>query len=146
DAGEGVTVTVSQADEHTAGKGEALAGFTLARVLPGKRPMAWAGLVAILLAFLAIPVWTHATRERVEPDYDRPGATRMDASWSTGALSSAHHGLGDNCEACHVEPFVAVRDGTCLACHTDISDHAAQPRQSLARGPLKWGEAIQWQV
>src|SRR5690606_36509681 len=50
------------------------------------------------------------------------------------------------CEACHVEPFVAVRDETCLTCHQDIADHAAQPRQSLARGPLPWGDAVQWQV
>jgi hypothetical protein len=34
-------------------KAEALAGFSLGSVLPGKRAMAWAGLAAILLAFLA---------------------------------------------------------------------------------------------
>ena len=70
----------------------------------------------------------------------------MDASWRTGALSSVHHGLEDNCEACHVEPFVAVRDQTCLACHRDIGDHAAQPRQSVARGPPGGLDKIQWDV
>jgi hypothetical protein len=48
----------------------------------------------------------------------------MDASWRTGALSVRHHGLEDNCEACHTEPFVAVRDEACLTCHKDIGDHA----------------------
>jgi hypothetical protein len=143
--GDAIVVTVRQVEERR-GKDEALGGFALARVLPGKRPIAWAGLVAILVAFLAIPIWTHATRERVEPDYRTPGVVKMDASWRTGALSSVHHGLENNCEACHVEPFVAVRDSACLACHTDIADHAAQPRQTLARGPMKWGDAIQWQV
>jgi hypothetical protein len=70
----------------------------------------------------------------------------MDASWRTGALSSVHHGLEDQCEACHVEPFVAVRDQTCLACHEDIGDHAAQPRQAVARGPLAGFDKVQWDV
>jgi hypothetical protein len=145
DEGGQAVVTVRQAEERV-DKAGALGGFALASVLPGKRPLAWAGLAVILLAFLAIPIWTHATRERVAPDYDRPGAVRMDASWRTGALSSVHHGLEDQCEACHTEPFVAVRDETCLTCHEDIAGHAAQPRQSAARGPMSWGDAAQWQV
>jgi hypothetical protein len=141
-----VAVVVRQVEAQAVDKSGALGGFALGSVLPGKRPMAWAGLAAILLAFLAVPVWSHLTRPAAEPDYDRPGAVMMDASWRTGALSSVHHGLEDQCEACHVEPFVAVRDETCLTCHEDIADHAAQPRQSVARGPLPWGDAVQWQV
>lgn len=144
--GEATVITVRRAETHEGGKAEALGGFSIAAVLPGKRPMAWAALAAILVAFLAVPVWSHLTRARAEPDYDRPGAVMMDASWRTGALSSVHHGLEDQCEACHAEPFVAVRDETCLACHADIADHAEQPRQSLARGPMSWGDAVQWQV
>ena len=141
-----VAITIRQVAELGGGKDEALGGFSLAHVLPGKRPLAWAGLAAILLAFLALPVWSHLNRARAEPDYDKPGAVMMDASWRTGALSSVHHGLEDNCEACHVEPFVAVRDETCLTCHEDIADHAAQPRQSLARGSLGGGDAALWQL
>lgn len=140
------TITIRRIEDRAGDKAETLGGFALASVLPGKRPVAWAGLAAILLAFLAVPIWTHATRAEKEPDYDRTGATLMDASWRTGALSFAHHGLEDNCEACHTEPFVAVRDETCLSCHQDIADHAAQPRQSLARGPLSPGDAVQWQI
>ena len=141
-----VEITVRQAGGRAKDKHEALAGFSLGSVLPGKRAMAWAGLAAILLAFLAIPVWTHVTRERVKPDFDKPGAVMMDASWRTGALSQAHHGLEDNCEACHVEPFVAVRDQSCLACHADIGDHAAPPRQALARGAPTGFDKVQWGV
>jgi len=146
--GEGgeVLVTVRPLAEQAEDKAEALAGFALRGVLPGKRTMAWIGLGVILLAFLAVPVWTHLTRSPRAPEYDRPGQVMMDASWRTGALSSVHHGLEDQCEACHVAPFVAVRDQTCLACHQDIADHAAQPRQAVARGPLPWGDAIQWSV
>ena len=139
-------VTIRQFETSEAGKGEALGGFSLAHVLPGKRPLAWAGLLAILIAFLAVPVWSHINRARAAPDYDRSGAVMMDASWRTGALSAKHHGLEDNCEACHTEPFVAVRDATCLSCHKDIADHAAQPRQSGARGPLGRFEQAQWDV
>ena len=128
-----IAIVVRQAEQRGADRAATLGGFSLARVLPGKRPMAWAGLAAILLAFLAVPVWSHLTRAPAKPDYDRPGAVTMDASWRTGALSSVHHGLEDQCEACHVEPFVAVRDQTCLTCHEDIADHAEQPRQSVAR-------------
>jgi len=140
-----VSVTVRRAD-GSPDKSEALAGFSLGGALPGKRVMAWAAFVAILLAFLAVPIWTHMTRDRVKPDYDRSGATLMDASWRTGALSLKHHGLEDNCEACHAEPFVAVRDKTCLTCHEDIADHAAQSRQADSRGPLSPGAAVQWKI
>lgn len=141
-----VAITVRQVAERETGKADEQAGFALAHVMPGKRPLAWAALAAVLVAFLAVPIWSHATRETVAPDYDRQGAVFMDASWRTGALSSVHHGLEDTCEACHVEPFVAVRDETCVACHKDIADHAAQPRQSRARGPLPLGDAAQWQL
>lgn len=141
-----VAITIRQVADRETGKTDEQAGFALAHVMPGKRPLAWAALAAVLIAFLAVPIWSHVTRERVKPDYDRPGAVMMDASWRTGALSSVHHGLEDNCEACHTEPFVAVRDETCLTCHEDIADHAALPRQSVARGPLSAGDAVQWQV
>lgn len=141
-----VAVTVREIEDRVVDKHETLGGFSLGRALPRKRTMGWIALGAILLAFLAVPIWSHMNRERVKPDYDKPGAVMMDASWRTGALSVRHHGLEDNCEACHTEPFVAVRDEACLTCHKDIGDHAAQPRQASARGPLPWGDAIQWDV
>ncbi|HYD23416.1 MAG TPA: cytochrome c3 family protein [Croceibacterium sp.] len=141
-----VVIVVRKIAAREGSKVDDLAGFSLAHVLPGNRPVAWIGLLAILLAFLAVPVWSHMTRTRHKPDYDRAGAVLMDASWRTGALSSAHHGLEDNCEACHVQAFVAVRDAVCVACHTDIVEHAARPRQAVARGPLARFEQVQWNV
>lgn len=149
DTGEGgprVTITVRQrADDEGEGK-DRLRGFALSSALPGKRAMAWAGLVAILIAFLAIPIYTHLNRERVDPDLQAVGAVRMDASWSTGALSSAHHGLEDNCEACHVEPFVAVQDATCLTCHEGIADHADAPRMALGMPEFSGSDALLWDI
>ena len=139
-----VLITISQVEK--AAGGSDLEGFALASALPSKRIMAWVGLAAVLIAFLAIPIYSHLNRDQVKPDYDKSGAVRMDASWSTGALSQAHHGLEDNCEACHVEPFQSVRDETCLTCHEAIGDHAKIPRQLTSRGPLSKSDEWQWAV
>jgi hypothetical protein len=141
--GGATAITIRRAEDPEGGHGEATRSFALAGVLPGKRGVAWLSLVAILLAFLAVPIYSHLTRKPVKPDIDRPGAVLMDASWSPGALSKAHHALEGNCEACHVQAFVAVRDNACLACHTDIGDHADHARLLAARGPTSWGEGFQ---
>lgn len=147
DGGEPVTLTVRQAEEKEGARADKVAGFTLGDVVPSKRIMAWVALAAILVAFLAVPIFSHLTRERVKPDYDKDGAVLMDASWSTGSLSMAHHGLEDNCEACHVEPFVAVTDKTCLTCHEELNgDHADRDRLDISRAPLSTGDSIQWAV
>ena len=141
-----LVITVRQrADDEGAGK-DRLRGFALASVLPGKRVLSWVGLVAVLVAFLAIPIHSHLTRERVEPQLNVPGTVRMDASWSTGALSSVHHGLADNCESCHVEPFEAVQDAACLTCHEGLGDHAAADRMSQGRPPFTGSDAFLWRV
>ncbi|MGB3379369.1 MAG: cytochrome c3 family protein [Allopontixanthobacter sediminis] len=142
------TITISQT-ENAAQSSDDLAGFSLASTLPGKRKTAWLALSAILIAFLAVPIYSHLTRPAASPTSDDPrnkGAVAMDASWSTGSLSQAHHSLEDNCEACHSEPFKSVQDTTCLTCHEDIADHADKPRQLTGRGPMSTGDALQWAV
>ncbi|GAA5054521.1 cytochrome c3 family protein [Erythrobacter westpacificensis] len=140
-------VTIRQAETNAGEAKDRLGGFALGGALPSKRAMAWAALVAILVAFLAVPIYTHATRTVVsDPDIDEPGAVVMDASWSTGALSSVHHGLEDNCEACHVDAFVAVRDETCLTCHSGLGNHAEVDRQNIAMPEFTGGEAFLWSV
>lgn len=125
---------------------DAKRSFALEAALPSKRALSWVLLSAILLAFLAIPVTSHLMRERIEPDVDRPGGVALDASWSTGKLSRAHHALEDNCEACHVDAFVSVRDETCLTCHKEIGNHAEGPRLAIGRAPFGYGEGLQWAV
>lgn len=140
-------VTVRRREERESGEGKGAHGFTLASTwLPSKRPVAWGLLAAIFLAFLIVPIWSHLGREPAKPDDRTPGPVAMDASWTSGKLSLAHRGLEDNCEACHAEPFVAVRDDSCLTCHEKIGDHSARPKLTLARGPLSWGDAVQREV
>lgn len=144
--GDGPVVITVRKVEEVEGGADASTGFALASVMPGKRGMAWGALAIILAAFLVVPIWSHLHRPEVPPEIDRPGNVTMDAAWRTGKLSLAHHGLEDQCEACHTTPFVAVRDETCLTCHENIGDHAAMPRQAIARGPPEGFAAVLWKV
>lgn len=146
--GEGrVTITIRQAGDGAA-KPDAVRGFELASALPSKRAMAWlfAGLILALL--LAVPIITHATRTVIpnDPKKITPGQTVLDAAWSTGALSSKHHKLEENCEACHVDAFVSVREEVCVTCHKGLGDHAAKPRLVAGMPGLSAGDAALWKI
>ena len=139
-----LTITKAASNEAAV---DAKRSFALAGTLPAKRTISWALAGTILLAFLAVPIASHLTRERITTDdVDRARKVAFDSSWSTGKLSLAHHSLEDNCEACHVEAFVSVRDETCLTCHEDIGDHAEAPRLADGRAPHGLGEGFQWAV
>ena len=138
-------VTVTQ-EEREFGNRDAIRGFDLASAMPSKRAAAWIGVLVILGAFLVVPIWSSLAREDKQAGADGIDQVAWDSSWSTGKLSLAHHSLENNCEACHVEPFVSVRDETCLSCHEDIGDHADRPRLATSRGPMGTGEALLWQV
>jgi hypothetical protein len=126
-------------------EGEAVLGkaderrFSLVSVMPGKRPLAWLLAAAVLVVFLAWPVNEfYQRREREQAaEAERYNPDRM---WLSGHLSGVHKGLENNCTACHAEPFVAVRDTECQACHTRVHDHADKARLARARPDLdRWG-------
>lgn len=125
---------ISDAEEER----EEAQAFSLAGKLPGKRATAWLLLAAVLLGFLAVPIWGYF--ERNAQGSGSIYALHADRSWSSGPLSAAHHSLEKNCESCHVQAFVAVRDDACLACHKDVHDHAPPARIADARAaPTAWG-------
>lgn len=142
-----VQIVIEQVDKAKS-ESDPVAGFALASAMPSKRATAWIFSIAIVVLLLSIPVFTHLFRAPVEPDPEgrAEGQVLFDASWSTGDLSMAHHDLEDNCEACHVTPFVSVQDETCLTCHEEIDDHADMPRQALGMPPMSTGDAIQWDI
>ena len=142
-----LTLTQRKAEGDGGEAKDRLAGFGLTGTMPGKRAMAWTGLIAIIVAFLAIPIVSHLTRAPVaEPSVEGEGTVLMDAAWSTGALSSVHHGLEDSCEACHTQPFVAVTDNACLTCHEGLGDHAEGDRLVAGMPEFSGGEAFLWSV
>lgn len=115
------TVRRVEALSESAGEKDVSAVYTLKGLLPGKRMSAWTFAVLMLVAFLAVPIWSYATYKPLALDKDarRPAGVHGDTAWSSGQLSKAHANLRNDCQACHVEPFVAVRDNACLTCHTD---------------------------
>lgn len=117
--------------------------FSLRSKLPGKRASAWAFAFLILVAFLAVPIWTYASYKGVE---QRPERFHADQSWSSGPLSRAHKALEGDCQACHTQSFVAVQDNACVACHKDVHDHAALARLLQARGQPGLGGQMLAQV
>jgi len=138
-----VLLTIRQVDTAATRSGdlEDKRGFSLQGVLPGKRLTSWVMGIVILLAFLAVPVTSHLTRDPAS----KKGVIG-DTSWNPGALSAGHHKLTDNCESCHVDAFVSVRDETCMSCHKDTHDHADPGRIAAARGNLPLGDRILWSV
>jgi hypothetical protein len=131
----GIVLTIASVAGDSAEHDERV--FSLAHVLPGKRPSAWLLVVLILGIFLAWPVWHFA-----HPGKSGVIATQADRSWTPGALSAAHHALERDCAACHVQPFVSVRDTACLACHKDVHDHAPPAWLAGARAPPGAGGQI----
>ncbi len=140
--GEDIVLTVKRVDavSDSAETRSVSTLYTLKGLLPGKRLTAWGFVALILAAFLVWPIYTWSTWQGVE---ERPDQFHADTMWSSGELSSAHHALEKDCQACHVDAFVTVKDETCLTCHQeDAHEHAAKPRLLTARGAPEGLEKI----
>jgi predicted CXXCH cytochrome family protein len=105
--------------------------FSLAKVLPGKRPLAWALVLLVLGIFL---IWPLVTIHATDPKAVAKPHFHADEMWSSGGLSSVHKSLENNCKACHTKAGVAVRDDACVACHTKVHDHADPKKLAVAMG------------
>ena len=93
--------------------------FSLRTSVFGRRRTAWVTGLTILLLCLVLPLAGGAwiNHSRIHPD----------RQWSSGPLSKAHAFLEKDCQACHQQAFVAVRDTACLSCH-QAGDAAATAR------------------
>lgn len=133
-----VVILVEREEEEEAADADKL--FSLAGKLPGKRISAWGFALLILVACLAWPIWTYSQSRGIE---ERSDSFHADTMWTSGPLSEAHANLENDCQACHQNAFVSVRDSACQSCHTDVHDHAedarmaaAEPDPGLGRGFL----------
>ena len=133
-----IVITVDRDEEID--KEEADKLFGLAGKVPGKRISAWGFVALILIACLAWPIWSYYEYRNVD---ERPEGFHADTLWISGSMSDAHANLAEDCQSCHVEPFVSVRDSACIECHTDVADHAeldlmveAEPDPGAWRGFL----------
>ena len=130
-----VVVTVARAERRRGGSaaGDEAAVFSPPAAVFGKRRLAWALGLGILLACLAAPMAAFFLHQR-------HGVIHPDQQWSSGPLSSVHGFLRGDCQACHRQAFVAVRDEACAACHGANRDRASILRTArevrLAGGPF----------
>ncbi len=122
--GENIILLVERIDELSQSSKDVdeARAFSLAAVMPGRRMGAWAFALVVLLAFLVGPIWAWHSYRSVDV---RPQGYHADKAWLSGPLSSAHASLKNDCQACHVDAFVAVTDKACVGCHTGEHKEAA---------------------
>ncbi|GAA0648694.1 cytochrome c3 family protein [Sphingomonas ursincola] len=137
--GDAITLTVRRVEavsDSAEDKDEA-AIYSLKGLLPGKRMSAWGFALLVLIACLAWPVYTWSSYKDLayKEKISRPAGFHADTMWSSGKLSLAHKTLKNDCQSCHVDAFVSVRDNACMTCHQkDAGPHAPMARQLDARG------------
>lgn len=104
--------------------GERLRG-ELTLKLPRTRRYSYALALLVALAALGLPLLGYY-HDRAQATLERYGGP-TDQFWSSGPLASAHHlpEIVADCNVCHVEPFVMVRNEACLDCHTETAAHFA---------------------
>lgn len=117
--------------------------FSVGSVLPSKRISAYVLIALVLGVFLAWPIWVYSQRDPVDAQAVLAAQRKADGSgvapashasfspdsmWSPGALSQVHHGLEQQCSACHVNAFEPVQDTACAACHTNVHNHGDRTR------------------
>lgn len=146
--GDAIVLLVERVDElsQSAKDVDEVRAFSLRGLLPGRRISAWGFAALMLLAFIAGPIWAWQAYKDVDK---RPAGFHADGSWSSGPLSKAHAALKDDCQSCHVEPFVAVTDTACVSCHTGEHEkmsaaHANASTATLiaARAPPGAGDRV----
>lgn len=123
-----LTIRRADAVSHASEEKEEAKVFSLRGLAPPKRLTAWGLVLAILIGFLAVPIYSYATR-----DSRNIYSVKGDGAWSSGPLSQAHHALEGKCETCHQKAFVSVRDSACQTCHKSVHDHAPAARIAMAR-------------
>lgn len=137
--GDAVTLTVRRVEavSDSAEDKDEGAIYSLKGLLPGKRMSAWGFALLILIACLAWPIYTWSSYQDLayKEKVSRPAGFHGDTLWSSGKMSQAHKTLKNDCQACHVDAFVSVRDNACMTCHEkDAGPHAPLSRQLTARG------------
>lgn len=88
------------------------------------RRMSWFLMCVVALMSFVLPYY--ALQDPNLEDVVVSAGFPSDVHWSSGPLSSAHlaAGIAEQCDACHVQPFVITQDDACLDCHKTLNEHA----------------------
>lgn len=83
------------------------------------RSLGWVMFWLILSVSMLIPSLGFLTGM----DFMRSAPVPDDRQWLAGKLHDSHAFMSNNCESCHVIPFVPARDEECLNCHLSVRHH-----------------------
>ncbi len=88
------------------------------------RRSAWVLSLAILILFFLVPLTGFVYKPFGV--WLRTVPVLSDLSWNSGPISSAHSFFATDCNRCHEQAFVSVRDAVCTDCHKDTPHHFAE--------------------
>jgi predicted CXXCH cytochrome family protein len=95
------------------------------------RRTAWTLSLAVLLLFLLMPLAGFVYKPL--GIWLRTLPVVSDLSWNSGTISAAHSFFAADCNRCHEQAFVPVRNSVCTDCHKDTPHHVAEEfRESIA--------------
>jgi hypothetical protein len=118
-----VDITIEKiAEDIVAVASERMLPTSLAQTWLSKRSASWIGFILMLVLFLGFPLagFYDGNAKRVIEEFRLPD----DNTWLSGEISSPHRHFGNDCNTCHQQPFIKVRDSACLDCHQQITAHA----------------------
>lgn len=132
--GFGVAIELQPNDRIDASAFESAFRTDLSQTWLGKRAMAWAGVVLVLMFGLALPFFVMKLHHA---DQATPSWLLGDKFWNSGPLHQVHQqAIGDRCETCHEKLFQRVQDTACTECHRTTHDHIMPARLALTElGP-----------
>ncbi len=86
-----------------------------------RRLWSWVGAIVTLLVFLIAPIMYFSAHQ--EQSVKQTAGVRPDSAWNSGPISGSHRFVSDQCNICHQEAFVPVKDEACGACHALTTHH-----------------------
>jgi predicted CXXCH cytochrome family protein len=82
----------------------------------------WTLTIGVAAIFLLVPIGTFLGPSMRKMLRGAP-LVPSDALWSSGPLNDAHRFIGNDCTACHANPFQPVRNSECETCHAEVQHH-----------------------
>jgi hypothetical protein len=93
----------------------------------GFSPWAAGVLAAIvaLICLIVIPRMDDFSSRAATLGANAPAVIALKNGWTAGPLAAGHRSFGNDCKACHTDPFQPVADSRCIACHASATPHIA---------------------